>query len=109
MSDEPKRRGRPPKAAAVPSEELREAGNNRAEQGNAPTEPVAAPVVPSEPDDGSVVGLADWIASIERDTPPVLVAVTHPEATQRVFPGKFSGVRMSPGPMAAYWSDGSKT
>lgn len=108
MSDEPKRRGRPPKAAA-PSDELREASNNRAEQGNAPSEAVAAPVAPSEALAAPVAGLAEWLASIERDSPPVLVAVTHPEATERVYPGKYSGIRMSPGPVAAYWSDGSKT
>jgi hypothetical protein len=109
LSDEPKRRGRPPKVREIAPEELREASNNRAEQGNAPTEPVAAPVAHSEPLAAPVVGLADWIASIERDTPPILVAVTHPDATERVYPGKYSGIRMSHGPVSAIWSDGSKT
>ncbi len=61
MSDEPKRRGRPPK---VKPEELREAGPNAALQGAEAVEatqvapaPVSEPVAPA-------VGLAGYVASL---------------------------------------------
>lgn len=100
MADEQKRRGRPPK---VKADEPREARNNAAVEGaEALAAPVAAPVVESAGD------LAGYVESMERDG-AVLVAITHPDATPGVYQGRYSGIRMSPGPKSATWSDGSKT
>jgi hypothetical protein len=35
------------------------------------------------------------------------VAVSHPEATERVWPGTYSGIRLSAGPVSVRYSDGT--
>lgn len=100
MADEQKRRGRPPKAKA---EEARVVGNNAAMQGS---EAVVAPVVEHAPADAG--DLVEYIRSMER-LGAVLVAITHPDAADGIYVGRYSGIRMSRGPKSAAWSDGSKT
>ena len=54
--------------------------------------------------------LEDFIASREAQklaSGVVLVKVTHPEATSRIFPGRYSGIVMEQGPAGCVWSDGS--
>jgi hypothetical protein len=50
--------------------------------------------------------LADFIKSRERDG-IVLVRVTYPGAECHVFPGKFSGVTVTAGPLSCLYADGS--
>lgn len=55
--------------------------------------------------------LAEYIASREVSKLAegiVLVRVTHPEAKQSVFPGRYSGIELNQGPAGCVWSDGSK-
>ena len=44
-------------------------------------------------------------AHIARDV--YAVAVSHPEATERVWPGTYSGIRLSAGPVSVLYSDGT--
>ena len=37
----------------------------------------------------------------------VLSMVSHPQETPRVFDGKYSGIRITNGPMGCMWSDGT--
>lgn len=106
MSDEKRKPGRPRKVAP---EELREAGPNRAEQG---AEAVQIEPVSADPAPLDAVGLHAYIASLEDRRMAdgvVLVHVSHPAASGDVFHGKYSGVRTSPGPLRAQWSDGTTT
>ena len=55
--------------------------------------------------------LDDYLRSVEgahiaRDV--YAVAVSHPEATERVWPGTYSGIRLSAGPLSVLYSDGTK-
>ena len=45
-------------------------------------------------------------AHLERDV--VATAATHPEATERVWPGTYGGIRLSPGPASVTYSDGTQ-
>lgn len=45
-------------------------------------------------------------AHIDRDV--YAVAATHPEATERVWPGTYGGIRLSAGDVSVTYSDGSK-
>lgn len=38
----------------------------------------------------------------------VLVAATHPDADERTYPGKYSGIRISKGEPSVTFSDGTK-
>lgn len=42
---------------------------------------------------------------IARDV--VAVAATHPDASELVWPGRYSGIRLSPGPVSVTYSDGA--
>lgn len=44
-------------------------------------------------------------AHIARDV--YAVAATHPEATVRVWPGTYSGIRIAPGDVSVLYSDGT--
>lgn len=44
-------------------------------------------------------------AHIGRDV--YAVAATHPEATVRVWPGTYSGIRIAPGDVSVLYSDGT--
>jgi len=35
--------------------------------------------------------------------------VSHPDAVAGIYEGKYSGIRLTTGPVEATWSDGSKT
>jgi hypothetical protein len=52
--------------------------------------------------------VAEFIKAHERDE-NVLVAVWHPDADGGIHQGIFSGIRLNRGPLAAQYSDGSKT
>jgi hypothetical protein len=111
MQAEPKKRGPKSKAEKV-AEALTVAfaaiGQGSAQEGmGVASEPVsvafvAPPVAP--------VGLtvAEFIKAHERDD-NVLVAVWHPDADGGIHQGIFSGIRLNRGPLAAQYSDGSKT
>lgn len=45
-------------------------------------------------------------AHIARDV--YAVAVSHPDATERVWPGTYSGISLSAGPVSVRYSDGTK-
>ncbi len=44
-------------------------------------------------------------AHIARDV--YAVAATHPDATERVWPGTYSGIRIAPGDVSVIYSDGT--
>ena len=65
--------------------------------------PAAATVAAAEP-------MEDFLRRIEgahiaRDV--YAVAATHPEATERVWPGTYSGISLSAGPLSVLYSDGT--
>jgi hypothetical protein len=69
---------------------------------------VATPEPAPEPVDAPV--LADWLAGLEElhfSRGVVLVTATHPDAVTGIHTGKYSGIRIAPGPLSAVWSDGS--
>lgn len=110
MHDEPKRRGRPPKAVPIVAPEyLREARRNAAEQGS----DTSLPAVTFEaPKPAIHASLADYIASVEGSRLAdgiVLVRVSHPDAVTGIHQGRFSGIHTSQGPEVAYWSDGTQS
>ena len=64
---------------------------------------------PKEPT--TIEPLEDYLRRIEgahiaRDV--YAVAATHPEATERVWPGTYSGIRIAPGDVSVLYSDGTK-
>ena len=74
--------------------------------------PAAATVAAAEPEvpAATVEPLDDFLRRIEgahiaRDV--YAVAVSHPEATERVWPGTYSGIRLSAGPVSVLYSDGT--
>lgn len=87
----------------------------------AATEPVPKPIPDPPPEAGPpaldpkalqpVEPLDDFLrrvecAHLERDV--VATAATHPEATERVWPGTYGGIRLSPGPASVTYSDGTQ-
>ena len=75
--------------------------------------PAAATVAAAEPEvpAATVEPLDDFLRRIEgahigRDV--YAVAATHPEATERVWPGTYSGISLSAGPLSVLYSDGTK-
>lgn len=63
---------------------------------------------PKEPT--TVEPLDDYLRRVEgahiaRDV--YAVAVSHPEAIERVWPGTYSGIRLSAGPLSVLYSDGT--
>lgn len=65
---------------------------------------VATPVAPAEP-------LEAFLRRVERahiDRDVVATAATHPEATACVWPGLYSGIRLSTGPQSVTYSDGTR-
>lgn len=104
MQAEPKKRGR--KSNAEKAAEAALLAQDQAAQEIA-SEPVSVafvttPVVPVG------VTVDDFIKSKERDG-NVLVAIWHPDATDGVHQGIYSGVVLNRGPLAAQYSDGTKT
>lgn len=74
-----------------------------------PTEPLTAINEPA-PAAATVEPLDDFLRRIEgahigRDV--YAVAATHPEATERVWPGTYSGIRIAPGDVSVLYSDGT--
>ena len=74
-----------------------------------PTEPLAVINEPA-PAAATVEPLDDYLRRIEgahigRDV--YAVAATHPEATERVWPGTYSGISLSAGPVSVRYSDGT--
>lgn len=67
-----------------------------------PAEPAPAP--PVEPLDDFLRRIE--CAHIDRDV--YAVAATHPEATARIWPGTYSGIRLSRGDVSVTYSDGSQ-
>ena len=74
--------------------------------------PAAATVAAAEPEvpAATVEPLDDFLRRIEgahigRDV--YAVAATHPEATERVWPGTYSGISLSAGPLSVLYSDGT--
>lgn len=65
---------------------------------------VAAYLPPAEPLDDFLRRIE--CAHIERDV--YAVAATHPEATARIWPGTYSGIRLSRGDVSVTYSDGSQ-
>lgn len=63
----------------------------------------AAPAAPVEPLEMFLRRVER--AHIERDV--VATAATHPEATECVWPGTYSGIRLSAGPQSVTYSDGT--
>ena len=58
----------------------------------------------------SIEPLEDFLRRVEgahiaRDV--YAVAATHPEATVRVWPGTYSGIRIAPGDVSVVYSDGT--
>ena len=75
-----------------------------------PTEPLAVINAPA-PAAATVEPLDDFLSRIEgahiaRDV--YAVAATHPDATERVWPGTYSGIRIAPGDVSVLYSDGTK-
>lgn len=73
------------------------------EQPAAPA-PEPAPAQPVEPLDDFLHRIE--CAHIDRDV--YAVAATHPEATARIWPGTYSGIRLSRGDVSVTYSDGSQ-
>ena len=72
----------------------------------AATVAAAEPEVPAatvEPLDGFLRRIEG--AHIARDV--YAVAATHPDATERVWPGTYSGISLSAGPVSVRYSDGT--
>lgn len=77
---------------------------------DAAPEPIPDPA-PDLNDPQPVEPLEDFLrrvegAHLERDV--VATAATHPEATERVWPGTYGGIRLSPGPVSVTYSDGTQ-
>ena len=75
--------------------------------------PAAATVAAAEPEvpAATVEPLDDFLRRIEGahiDRDVYAVAATHPEATERVWPGTYSGISLSAGPLSVLYSDGTK-
>lgn len=67
-----------------------------------PPAPVPEPVAPPP--------LAQWLEDMEAlhiASGVVLVRASHPDATDGLHTGRYSGVTLTRGPLAAVWSDGS--
>ena len=74
--------------------------------------PAAATVAAAEPEvpAATVEPLDDFLRRIEGahiDRDVYAVAATHPEATERVWPGTYSGISLSAGPASVRYSDGT--
>ena len=74
--------------------------------------PAAATVAAAEPEvpAATVEPLDDFLRRIEGahiDRDVYAVAATHPEATERVWPGTYSGISLSAGPVSVRYSDGT--
>lgn len=73
--------------------------------------PAAEPPAPDPEALQPVEPLEDFLRRVEgvhleRDV--VATAATHPEATERVWPGTYGGIRLSPGPVSVTYSDGTQ-
>lgn len=73
--------------------------------------PTFDPRVPDPEDPPPIESLEDFLrrvegAHLERDV--VATAATHPDATERVWPGTYGGIRLSPGPASVTYSDGTQ-
>lgn len=75
------------------------AGENDAPEPRSPAPPESVPT------------LKDYIASVEgkyADRDVYAAVVTHPTADERVYPGRYSGIRVVRGPLSVRYSDGTK-
>lgn len=93
----------PAPVAPAPATESAQPAVEALQQPSAPPEPPQAPPASVEP-------LDDFLRRVEcahigRDV--YAVAATHPEASTRVWPGTYSGIRLSPGSVSVTYSDGS--
>ena len=73
--------------------------------------PAEKPPAPDPVDPQPVEPLEDFLRRVEGahlDRDVVATAATHPEATDRVWPGTYGGIRLSQGPASVTYSDGTQ-
>lgn len=93
----------PAPVVTAPATEHAQPAADALQQPSAPPEPVRPQPAPVEPLDDFLRRVE--CAHIARDV--YAVAATHPAASTRVWPGTYSGIRLSPGDVSVTYSDGS--
>lgn len=83
----------------------------KVEQGNVAEVPKEAPQTPAEPakpDAGTTLdALLEWAQEAKFKDGVVVTRISHPDAQERIYPGKYSGFHLVRGPIGCAWSDGS--